>query len=129
MCLIISEHALLLAGKSPFPSFCLCFWQTFHDPLMEAGVLTEQEAQHIFVNWNDLIICNKKFLQYVSGRCAAHFLLDRLVRGKGRICLHRVCGFCQPVLEWIGQTDLIQRSIGQLRGHRFDKFETGLSKH
>ena len=82
--------------------FIFCFWQTFRDPLIDAGVLTEQEAQHIFVNWNDLIICNKKFLQYVSVHCAAHFLLDWLVHGKRRICLHACVWILSACLTWNG---------------------------
>ncbi|XP_076444941.1 intersectin-1-like isoform X5 [Babylonia areolata] len=51
--------------------------EVFRKPLMEAGVLTEQEAENIFVNWNDLIICNKKFLQALRVR--------KKMCGKGKV--------------------------------------------
>ncbi|XP_070190790.1 intersectin-1-like isoform X2 [Littorina saxatilis] len=51
--------------------------EAFRNPLLEAGVLTEQESDKIFVNWNDLIICNKKFLQALRVR--------KKMCGKGKV--------------------------------------------
>lgn len=39
------------------------YLQAFCKPLVEAKVLSAQDAEKIFVNWNELIICNKKLLQ------------------------------------------------------------------
>ncbi|RWS14578.1 intersectin-2-like isoform X13 [Dinothrombium tinctorium] len=35
----------------------------FRTPLIESGVITRQEFDSIFLNWNEIIKCNKKFLK------------------------------------------------------------------
>ncbi|KAL5009816.1 hypothetical protein ScPMuIL_012121 [Solemya velum] len=41
---------------------------TFCKPLVDAGTLTEEESQAIFVNWKELILCNTKLLKGIRVR-------------------------------------------------------------
>ncbi|CAE1260660.1 unnamed protein product [Acanthosepion pharaonis] len=43
-------------------------YDVFQKPLREKGVLTEEEEQILFVNWNELIICNTKLLKSLRVR-------------------------------------------------------------
>ncbi|PVD28103.1 hypothetical protein C0Q70_10685 [Pomacea canaliculata] len=53
--------------------------EAFCKPLVEAKVLSAQDAEKIFVNWNELIICNKKLLQSLRVR--------KKMCGKGKVIL------------------------------------------
>ena len=39
------------------------FLQAFYKPIQSSGALTEEQLHAIFVNWQELIICNMKFLK------------------------------------------------------------------
>ncbi|XP_041351400.1 intersectin-1-like isoform X2 [Gigantopelta aegis] len=42
--------------------------EAFKEPLKQSKALSEEEVQQIFVNWNDLIICNMKLLNALKVR-------------------------------------------------------------
>ena len=37
------------------------FIQAFYMPMHDAKIMTEEELESIFVNWQELILCNTKF--------------------------------------------------------------------
>ena len=39
------------------------FLQAFYKPMRYSGQVTEEHLNAIFVNWQELIICNTKFLK------------------------------------------------------------------
>ena len=41
------------------------YFQAFHDPIKNENALTEEENESVFVNWNELTMCNMKLLKYV----------------------------------------------------------------
>ncbi|XP_033740435.1 LOW QUALITY PROTEIN: intersectin-1-like [Pecten maximus] len=49
----------------------------FHKPLLEGNGMTEEELAAIFVNWNELIVCNTKLSKAMKVR--------RKMRGKGQV--------------------------------------------